>query len=216
MRARGDELLAWARGLDAGAPAKFAPRPESEAAARCAAEAFLGDRDRDAAARSLCGLCASHPGAGAARPAAARSRRRRARHTVPRHTAPLFRDRHPTARSGGAGAPAARWPARVSPQWRCRPTSRPSGGRASQTRPRRSSPGRRGRARRRASARRRGARRPARRSATPGVTLSGYADRIDLLPAGRPTSSTTRPDRRLPRRRRTRCWRRSSRWKARC
>ena len=42
------------------------------------------------------------------------------------------------------------------------------------------------------------------RSATPASTLSGYADRIDLLPAGRPTSSTTRPARRRRRRRRTR------------
>ena len=53
-------------------------------------------------------------------------------------------------------------------------------------------------------------------SASTGVTLSGHADRIDLV--GRrhaPTSSTTRPARRPPRRRRTRCWRRSWRWKAR-
>ena len=93
--ARGDELIAWARSLDAGAPRQVRAAPEAGAAARRAAEEILGDRDRDAAARSLCGLCAPHPGADAARPAAARSRRCRARHAVPRRSCSRFTESCP-------------------------------------------------------------------------------------------------------------------------
>ena len=42
MRVRGDDIVAWARGLDSGKPEKFAPRPQPDAAACCAAEAILG------------------------------------------------------------------------------------------------------------------------------------------------------------------------------
>ena len=49
-----------------------------------------------------------------------------------------------------------------------------------------------------------------------GVTLSGYADRVDLLPAGMADIWITRRVVALEGRRRTRCFRRNWRSKARC
>ena len=85
MRARGDDTHRLGAQPRCRRLGEIRAAPEPGAAARRTAEEILGDRDRDAAARSLCGLCAPRPWADAARPAAARPRRCRARQSVPRH-----------------------------------------------------------------------------------------------------------------------------------
>ena len=66
------------------------------------------------------------------------------------------------------------------------------------------------------AAHRRGARRARRRSALPASRCPAMPTASTCCRRAWPTSSTTRPARRPPRRRRTRCSRRSWRWKARC
>ena len=98
MRMRGARRRIARPGRGRSMPAQrqhFAPAAEADAAARSAAEAFLGHRDRDAAPRSLCDLCPAHSRPAAARAADPRSRCGRARHAVPRHPAPVFDRRSP-------------------------------------------------------------------------------------------------------------------------
>ena len=123
LRRRGDELLAWARALDAGARQDFAPTAAAEAAADRAAAAFLGHRDRDAAPRPLRGLCQTDSRPDAARSGDPRSGCGRARHAVSRHPASLLAARGRSARAGGTGRPHRRRPGllcRGRPSRRCR------------------------------------------------------------------------------------------------
>ena len=141
MRGRGRQLLAWASELDAGPQVRFAARPQPKPPLAVAPGPFLGDRDRDAAPRSLRDLCAADSQAEGARPAAARSGRGRAGHAVPRDPASLFRVRHRSARPGRAWMCCWRRAGSVLPRRRCRRMSRLCGGRASSGWPTRSSPG---------------------------------------------------------------------------
>ncbi len=107
--------------------------PGAEAAACLAPGPFLGDRDRDAAARPLCDLCAAHPEAACrsirccaipARPSAARC-----------STKSCTAFRRPASIRATRRQPTCCWRKAASafPNWLSLPMSRRSGGRASRS-----------------------------------------------------------------------------------
>ena len=215
LRGRGDEIIAWARGLDAGPPQKFAARPnpapplEHRPTRFSVTEIETLRRDPYAVyARRILALAPldpllRDPGA---------SERGTLFHDIMRRFTETCPDPGP-CRCGSASGRRRQGGVR-----RGRAAGRHRGGLVAAlhsfdaadpgvgARPagRRGAPCRRGRAPSPTPSPR-----PARRCpAMPTASI--------CLPRARPTSSTTRPDRRRRRRRRTHCWRRSSHWKARC